>query len=282
MTQIPDFSTVAFEPAAGVRHEKPDGDALAHPRGHPRQAALRPRRPRRPRLPRHLPRPAAIPARPLPDHVRHPALDGPAVRRLLHGRGLQRLLPAQPRGGAEGPLRRLRPRHPPRLRFRPPARLRRRRHGRGGDRLDLRHAHPVLRHPARPDERVDDHERGRAARARALHRRGGGAGRRRPTSSRARSRTTSSRSSWSGTPTSTRPRARCGSSATSSPTRRRTCRSSTRSRSPATTCRRPGRRRTWSSPTRSPTASSTSAPASPPGSPSTSSRRACPSSGRSA
>ena len=42
---------------------------------------------------------------------------------------------------------------------------------------DLRHAHAVLRHPARPDERVDDHERRGAAGARALHRRGGRTGR---------------------------------------------------------------------------------------------------------
>ena len=82
---------------------------------------------------------------------------------------------------------------------------------------------------------------------------------------RARSRTTCSRSSWSATPTSTRRARRCGSSRTSSPSRRRRCRSSTRSRSPATTCRRPGRRPTSSSATRSPTASSTSAPASTPG-----------------
>ena len=59
---------------------------------------------------------------------------------LLHGRGQQRLLPAQPRGRAEGPVGRLRPRHPPRLRQRPPARRRRRRHGRRRDRLDPRHA----------------------------------------------------------------------------------------------------------------------------------------------
>jgi methylmalonyl-CoA mutase cobalamin-binding domain/chain len=62
-------------------------------------------------------------------------------------------------------------------------------------------------------------------------------------------------------------------------TLRATCRSSTRSRSPATTSRRPGRRSTSSSPTPSPTASNMPAPASPPGSTSTSSRRACPSSG---
>ena len=43
---------------------------------------------------------------------------------------------------------------------------------------------------------------------RALHRRGGRAGRRRPRSSPAPSRTTSSKSSWCGTRTSTRPRPR--------------------------------------------------------------------------
>jgi methylmalonyl-CoA mutase len=56
----------------------------------------------------------------------------------------------------------------------------------------------------------------------------------------------------------------------------------TPSRSPAIICRRPARRRTWSLPTPSPTASNMPAPASPQGSTSTSSRRACPSSGRSA
>ena len=55
------------------------------------------------------------------------------------------------------------------------ARRRRRRHGGRRDRLDLRHAHAVLRHPARPDVGVDDHERRGAAGARALYRRGGGA-----------------------------------------------------------------------------------------------------------
>ena len=43
--------------------------------------------------------------------------------------------------------------------------------------LDLRHAHAVLRHPARPDDRVDDHERRGAADHGALHRRRRGAGR---------------------------------------------------------------------------------------------------------
>ena len=54
---------------------------------------------------------------------------------------------------------------------------RRCRHGGGRDRFDLRHAHAVLRHPARPDVGVDDHERRRAAGAGALHRRRRGAGR---------------------------------------------------------------------------------------------------------
>ena len=43
--------------------------------------------------------------------------------------------------------------------------------------FDLRHADAVLRHPARPDDRVDDHERRGAAGAGALHRRRRGTGR---------------------------------------------------------------------------------------------------------
>ena len=96
---------------------------------------------------------------------------------LLHRRGVERVLPAQPRRRPEGPVGRVRPRHPPRLRQRPPARRRRRRHGRRGDRLDPRHAPAVRRHPARRDERVDDDERRGAAGAGALHRRRRGAGR---------------------------------------------------------------------------------------------------------
>ena len=130
-----------------------------------------------PRLPRHLSGHRALSARPLPDHVCHAAVDRAAVCRLLDRRGFQRLLSPQPRGRAEGPLGRVRSRDPSRLRLGSPARFRRRRHGRRRDRLDLRHAHAVLRHPARPDERVDDHERRGAAGARALHRGGGGTGR---------------------------------------------------------------------------------------------------------
>lgn len=43
----------------------------------------------------------AVPARPLPDHVHHAAVDDPAVRGLLHGGGVQRVLPPQPGGRPE-------------------------------------------------------------------------------------------------------------------------------------------------------------------------------------
>ena len=46
----------------------------------------------------------AVPARAVPDDVHHAAVDDPAVRRLLDRRGVQRVLPAQPRGRPEGPV----------------------------------------------------------------------------------------------------------------------------------------------------------------------------------
>ena len=210
------------------------------------------------------------------------AVDGPPVRRLLDGGGFQRLLPAQHRRRSEGPVGRLRSRHPPRLRQRPSARARRRRHGGRGHRFHLRHAHAVRRHPARADDRVDDHERRGAAGAGALHRRRRGAGRaageaRRHHPERHPQRVHGAQ------------HLHLSARALDAHHLRhlrlhvaRRCRSSTRSRSPAITCRRPARRPTSSSPTRWPTASSTCAPASPPASTSTRSRRACRSSGRSA
>ena len=133
------------------------------------------------------------------------------------------------------------------------------------DRLDLRHARAVRRHPARRDERVDDDERRGAARARALRRRGRGAGRRAGAARRDHPER--------------HPQGVHGpqhlhlSAAAVDADHQRhlrvhvaaRCRSSTRSRSPATTSRRPERRPTSSSRTRSPTASSTSAPGSTPG-----------------
>ncbi len=146
------------------------------PGGHRHPPGVRPRRARGTRRARHVAGAQPVPAGAVPDDVHHPAVDDPSVRRVLDRRGLQRVLPAQPRRRPEGPVRRVRPGHPPRLRLRPPAGPRRRRHGRGRDRLDLRRAHAVRRHPARPDERQHDHERRRAAGARAVHRRGRGAG----------------------------------------------------------------------------------------------------------
>ena len=150
---------------------------MAHAGGNPRQIPLFGKRSRRHRFPRDLAGDCALSARPLPHHVCQPALDHQAICRVLHGGRFQRLLPAQSRRRAKGPFGGVRSRHPSRLRFGPPARDRRRRHGRRGDRFDLRHAHAVLRHSARPDERVDDHERRGAADSRAVRRRRRGTGR---------------------------------------------------------------------------------------------------------
>ncbi len=148
----------------------------------------------------------------------HAAVDHPAVRRLLHRRGVERLLPPQPGGRAEGPLGRLRPGHPPRLRLGQRARGGRRGQGGRGHRLGRGHEDPLRPDPARPDVGVHDHERRGAADHGVLRRRRRGAGREARGSSPGPSRTTSSRSSWSATRTSIRPCPRCGSSATSSAT----------------------------------------------------------------
>ena len=147
---IPDFTGIDLGAtgAPGRATWGPGPARVGRAGGHRRQAALHRRRPARRRLPRHLPGHRALPARPVPDDVRHPAVDHPPVRRVLHGHGVERVLPAQPRRGPEGPLDRVRPGHPPRLRLRPPAGRRRRRHGGRRDRLDLRHAAAVRRHPA--------------------------------------------------------------------------------------------------------------------------------------
>ena len=113
---------------------------------------------------------------PVRHDVRAAAVDDSAVRGLLDGRRVERLLPPQPRGGAERPVGGLRSRDAPRLRLRQRARRRRRRQGGRGDRFGRGHEDPLRSDPARPDVRVDDDERGRAAGDGVLHRRGGGAG----------------------------------------------------------------------------------------------------------
>ena len=83
-------------------HRRGVDRTLAVARGHRDQAALHGPRPRGSRRARHLPGAGAVPARSLPDDVHDPAVDDPAVRRLLHRRGVQRVLPAQPRRRPEG------------------------------------------------------------------------------------------------------------------------------------------------------------------------------------
>ncbi len=282
MSRLPDFASMDWQAPQIAVPDRARCRRLDDPGRHPGEAGLWPGRPEGTRLPFDISRHRALSARPLPDHVRQPALDHPAICRLLHGRGFQRLLPAQSCGRSEGPVGRLRSRHPSRLRFRPSAGVGRCRHGGRRDQLDLRHEDAVLGYSARSDDRFHDDERRGAAGARALHRRRRRTGRAAGRNSPARSRTTSSKSSWCGTPISIRPRRRCASSRTFSRSPRRTCRSSIRSRSPAITCRKPARRRISNSPIRSPTASNMCAPAWRPASRSTNSRRACRSSGRSA
>ena len=142
--------------ARGVRGTRPGGDARDDPRLHrrpprtarPRRPASTPGRPpsaaptsrrrwdspegigirplytaddtARARLPRHLSGDRAVPARAVPDDVHDPAVDRAPVRGVLHRRGVERVLPAQPRRRAEGPVDRVRPGHAPRLRLRPP------------------------------------------------------------------------------------------------------------------------------------------------------------------
>ena len=95
-------------------------------------------------------------------------MDHPAVRRVLHRRRVQRVLPAQPRGRPEGPVGGLRPGHPPRIRLRPPPRRRRRRNGRCGNRFHPRHAATVRRYRPVHCFGVDDDERCGAADPRAV------------------------------------------------------------------------------------------------------------------
>ncbi len=121
-------------------------------------------------------------ARPLPVHprrlrhdVHRPALDDAPVRRVRHGRGVQRPLPPADRGGHGRSFGGVRPADADGLR------LRRARGARGGrqggrrDRLDRRHAAPVRRHPAGRGVDVDDDQRAGGVVAAAVPARGRGA-----------------------------------------------------------------------------------------------------------
>ena len=108
-------------------------------------------------------------------YVMRPWTD-PSVRRFLDRRGVERVLPPQPRFGTEGTVRRVRPGHAPRLRRRPSARRGRRGQSGRVDLLGRGYESAVRRHSARQDVRLDDDERRRAARTGVLHRGGARAG----------------------------------------------------------------------------------------------------------
>ncbi len=162
----------------GAARPAPRRADLDDARGHRRQAAVHRGRPRGPDPRRWASRPGAVRPWPLRLDVHQPGVDAAPVRRLLHGRGVQRLLPPQPGCRPAGSVGGLRPGHPPGLRLGPPPRGGRRRQGRRGHRLGRGHEDPLRRHPAGQDVGVDDHERRRAADDGQLHRRRRGAGRR--------------------------------------------------------------------------------------------------------
>ena len=114
------------------------------------------------------------------DDVSRPALDDAAVRRVRHGRGIQRALPLSAGAGRQRPQRRVRPADADGLRLRPSARRRRSRPRRRRDRFDRRHGGAVRRHPARSrldvddDQRDGDHPAGALRRGRAAARRRAG------------------------------------------------------------------------------------------------------------
>ena len=220
-SRFPNFADGRFRRSRRASRRRA-AQALADAGRHRGKAGLRRGRPRRPRFPRHLSGQRAL------------SCAAPTPRCTSRSPGRSGNMPASPRRkiptpstGAISPPGRRASRSPS---ISPPiaatTAIIRASSGDVGmagrrDRFDLRHAHAVLRHPARPDERVDDHERRGAAGAGALHRRRRGTGRAARRSCPARSRTTSSKNSWCATPTSIRRRRACASSPTSSPIPRR-------------------------------------------------------------
>ena len=79
-----------------------------------------------------------------------PAVDDPAICRVLDGRGVEPVLSREFGGGADGAVDRLRPRHPSRLTTATIRASSRCRQGGGGDRLGRGHEDPVRAASARP------------------------------------------------------------------------------------------------------------------------------------
>ncbi len=181
----PDFSKIEYrlrpqnaDPAGPARRLAGVEDGRAHPG----QGVVHGRRSVRHGAPGLCGGRGAVPARAVLHDVRHAAVDHPPVRRLLHRGRIERLLPAQSGGRAEGPLGGVRPGDAPRLRFGQRARVGRCRQGRRGHRFGRGHEDSLRPDPARTDVGLDDHERRGAADHGVLHcgRRRAGRGHQRP------------------------------------------------------------------------------------------------------
>ena len=125
-----------------------------------------------------------------PTMYRGRLVDDAAVRRVWHGRRVERALSVSAVAGRQRAERRVRPADADRLRLRPSAGRRRGRPRRRRDRLDRGHGGALRRHSARPRVHVDDDQRDRDHPAGAVRRGRQAAGRWRRISCRERFRTT--------------------------------------------------------------------------------------------
>ena len=123
-----------FADSAAARHRRPAADAATPVADRDRSAepwlvagrhcgatGLHRRRPGGAGRAGHLSGCAAVPAWAVPDDVHDAAVDDPAVRRVLHRAGVERVLPAESRRRAEGAVGGVRPADPPRVRLGPSA-----------------------------------------------------------------------------------------------------------------------------------------------------------------
>ena len=125
--------------------------------------------------------------------------------RPFDGRRVERAVPHQPGEGPDRAVDRLRPAHADRIRPGLADGPWRSRQGRRAHRPPRQPAHAARRHPAGPDEHVDDDQRHGGLAAGAVRRQRRGAGHTASRSCAARRRTTSSRSTCRAGPTSSRP-----------------------------------------------------------------------------